>query len=491
VSNLLGRAKKALQSSTSGQSRPETSAKKRRLAVLGVGDVSAGSADWTVHSFPWSYGGETAVVADYDVALVNLLDTGLQESFIRRGLSGDVNGEVVFGLLRAAGQLLLAGGEIVVLGHPDFHVKTQSGLGAGFARHWSSMPHWTGMVLEWDENAGDKVERAVGQEASDPASRFFSYLQLVRRYDYSLLSATVSEDFLNSLGPVPAVGTAGAVERSLRLETRPLAKTRRGGAIASEHRVRVFTRPVARRQEGWTGRQGGTVWLLPGCEMTPRETVAYVLREAYGVHIALPAPPWLANIAAPGEAAIVTQLAAAQAELDAAASKLAALEAQRDGVRAVLGVVAAGEDELENRVRDLLGSLGAQVEPPIERNKEDGWISVEVAGKVLEGVLEIKSTRNPGFDEAGLRQLMDWVSRTESARKRPYKGIFIGNSAYARPPEERGDPFSSSFRATAQAHGFVAITVVTLLRELRRVVDEGADPAAFWSDLFERRGVRE
>jgi hypothetical protein len=47
----------------------------------------------------------------------------------------------------------------------------------------------------------------------------------------------------------------------------------------------------------------------------------------------------------------------------------------------------------------------------------------------------------------------------------------------------------SSFRRTCETHGFVALTAATLLRELGRVVDEGADPATFWKELFETRGV--
>ena len=99
--------------------------------------------------------------------------------------------------------------------------------------------------------------------------------------------------------------------------------------------------------------------------------------------------------------------------------------------------------------------------------------------------------RNDQFNEEGLRQLADWKSRGVLQRDKQYKGIFIGNSAYARPPVERGDPFSSSFRRSAEGNGLVALTTTTLLRELGRVVDEGADPADFWRRLFDTRGVLE
>jgi len=184
-------------------------------------------------------------------------------------------------------------------------------------------------------------------------------------------------------------------------------------------------------------------------------------------------------------------LEAAQVALDAAQAKVSAAEAEREQLRDVLAVLTARDEDLHQRVRDLLRRLGADVEDPVELNKEDGWVRVELVGRTLHGVLEIKSTRNKTFDESGLRQLLEWVGRSDRDRKRTHKGIFIGNSAYARPPAERGDPFSSSFRQSAEANGLVALTTSTLLREFGRVVDEGADPADFWRRLFDTRGVLE
>ncbi len=468
--------------------------------MLGVDDVNASSTEWVAHSFPWSYGGQSSVVADYDVAVVNLLDGGLQELGLR-GLSPDIDGDVVLDLLRAVGRLVFSGGEVVVLGHPDFHVKAHGLPGRG--TYWSTLPYWTGMDLQWDERAGDQIEilvregqpepgrfgrppRPIRSAGPDPAVRFLPYLRELRRYDYSLLNARASKEAEHLAGPPP-----GPIERALRSDTRYLAQNRHGGGVATDHLLEVATRAVDRRNDGWVVRATGRVVLLPGIAMSPRETVVFLLREAYGVHVPQKAPPWLAEIKAPGEAPLAANLQAAQAALDAASSQVAATEAERNQARDVLKILTARDDELEERVRDVLRRLGAHVEEPVETNKEDGWIHVDVPGQVLEGVLEIKSTQNETFDEGGLRQLMEWVARTQRARGRLYKGIFVGNSAYARPPSERGDPFSSSFRMSAEANGFAAVTAATLLRQLRRVVDDGADSAAFWKALFGTRGVFE
>ena len=483
----------------SDEQQPGEPPKKRRIAVLGISDVTASAAEWVVHAFPWSYQGQTTVVADYDVAVVNLLDTSPQEGFIARGLPPDVNGNVVLGLLAAAGRLVLSGGELVVLGRPDVHVKA-SGQGLP-GRHWSTLPYWTGVDLVWDERAGDQIEIVVHEDRPEPgrfgrparplrsagadqAIRFLPYLRELKRYDYGLIDAGASKDAEQLLGPPP-----GPIERAFRADTRYLAQNRHGGGIATETLIEVATRPVARRQQGWTVQHYGRVVFLPSAGLPPLESVALILREAYGVHIALPSPPWLAQLRAPGEDRLRASLEAAQAESDAARAKLAAAEAERDQVREILGVLTTRDEDLEQRVRDLLRQLGADVEDPVELNKEDGWVRIELAGETLHGVLEIKSTRNATFDESGLRQLLEWVARSDRDRKRRHKGIFIGNNAYAQPPDERDDPFSSSFRQSAEANGFVAVTTATLLRELGRVVDEGADPADFWRRLFDTRGV--
>ena len=148
----LFRRKKAPPETPAGQ--PASSPGPReRIAVLGLAGMTASSDAWSVHSFPWSSRGETSVVADYDVALVNLLDTGPQESFIARGLPEEVDGNVVLDLLRAAGQILFVGGEVVVLGHPDFHVMAQSSSGLPRGGHWDDAPRLTNLTLDWNEHA--------------------------------------------------------------------------------------------------------------------------------------------------------------------------------------------------------------------------------------------------------------------------------------------------------------------------------------------------
>ncbi|MGH7616008.1 MAG: hypothetical protein ACREPM_02145 [Gemmatimonadaceae bacterium] len=172
------------------------------------------------------------------------------------------------------------------------------------------------------------------------------------------------------------------------------------------------------------------------------------------------------------------------------AAQVSSAEEERASNRRVLQVLSTGDTALEEGVRDLLRRLGAHVIDPTEGNKEDGWITVVLPDGSCSGVLEIKSTQRPTFDESGLKQLAQWKERGRAAGN-AYKGIFIGNSAYGSPPEERPNPFGDGFRKTASAADVVALTTATLLEEFRRVTDERMEALVFWRALFNTRGVYE
>jgi hypothetical protein len=450
---------------------PSTSpARKQRIALLGVDGIDSRSGDTEVRSFPWTYSGEASVVADYDVAIVDLSNAAPQDSITRYALPQGDNGRLILDLLDAAQRLMLAGGDVVVIGRPDTMVWAQSyGLGGV---HWTQS-FWTGIDYQWDENAGDHIEGIASE------SEFTPLLSRITRYDYSLRLAEFP-----SVPPVDHYAGYGPPRREpvprRHLDTIPLAWTKHNTLVASQHRI-VYDSEVP-------ARQPGRVTVLPAFGADGRRLVESILRDVYAVSIPSAEAPWLEAIRAPGEGSIVSELESLQSRAADIAGAIREAGERRATVRRVLRALSEGDTALEDVVRDLLRALGAHVVDPIEPNKEDGWVTVELPGGLREGVLEIKSTQRTTFDEGGLKQLAQWKERGR-ARGKHYKGIFIGNSAYALPPHERQDPFGSGFRKTASDADVVALTTETLIEELRRVVDRGADPLGFWHRLFETRGV--
>ncbi len=105
----------------------------------------------------------------------------------------------------------------------------------------------------------------------------------------------------------------------------------------------------------------------------------------------------------------------------------------------------------------LFRVIGAHVKVLEEKNKEDGWIIVEVGNTTYEGVLEIKSTKTDTFNERGRTKLLGWIDRGRTLQEKNYKGIFIGNSAVNRPKDERPLAFSGSWIKAAELSGICAL----------------------------------
>jgi hypothetical protein len=440
--------------------------------LLGVNNVNANSEDYEVRSFSWTYKGEASVVADYDIAIVDLSTAGPQDNIARCALPPDDNGRTILDLLDAAHRLMIAGGDIVVIGRPDTMVWAESrGYLAG--THWT-MSGWTGITYQWDEYAGDHVDGV------DENSDFAPYLRQLSEYAYALRASELSA----LPPPDPEYLGYGIPQRrrspALRLHTRGLAWTKHGTLIASEHRI-VYETDAPQKQPG-------RVVVLPAARERGRDLVASILREVYGVAVASPDAPWLNDLCAPGETPIRDRIEGLRSKIETIEAEIRAADEERVANRRMLRLLSEGDSALEELVRDALRILGAHVIEPLELNKEDGWISVLLPDGIREGVLEIKSTRRATFDEGGLKQLAQWKERGR-AKGKHYKGIFIGNSSYALPPAERPDPFSSSFLRSASESDVVALTTQTLLGELRRVVDGGADPLDFWRRVFATRGV--
>jgi hypothetical protein len=162
---------------------------------------------------------------------------------------------------------------------------------------------------------------------------------------------------------------------------------------------------------------------------------------------------------------------------------------ERDDTRKPLKLLCESGGALEQVVWSVLEVLGAEVERPEERNKEDGWITVQIAGETLEGVLEVKSTDRPHFTVGGLRQLYEWIERGIMFWQKRYTGIFVGNSSIKEPPRDRPWPFNVNWVKDAELRNFAAIRsedlhVIYLLDRTDRLNRD-----EFWQQLFSTRGI--
>ena len=152
----------------------------------------------------------------------------------------------------------------------------------------------------------------------------------------------------------------------------------------------------------------GPITFLPEINKNVDETLLIILRDLCGVESELPEPKWIQQYHAPGQSGIDSQIKTLREAIKCQCTQLEQLNKKRTQKRDCLKLLYEREFALEPIVRDILRLLGADVEDPVEKNKEDGWLIVSVDGLVLESVLEIKSTRSEQFDEGGRKQLIDW-----------------------------------------------------------------------------------
>lgn len=448
-----------------------------RVAVIGLEGVDVRLGNSSLAYFPWDTTENESSVGDCDAAIVNLLGFMPQDG-IRRGLPKTVDGNHALELLRGVTRLILGGGEVIVLGHPDVHVWARSDF--GFA--WTTLPYWTGLQLTWETEPGNRV--TINGEY--PA--YTKYLERIDRFTEAVLSAEVAEDFTREVQLRPRTGPP--IEIAAWVESAPLAKTRLGSMVASIHQIVQKTRqPKSGR--GWIIDRNARVVLLPDVGLPPTEAVSLLLRDAFGLMLPSPNAEWLGALVAPGESDILAELGAVRTKIAALESHVATLEMRRADIRRPLAALAQGEGDLEKSVHEILRRLGAEIHSSDENNKEDGRVRIEMSDCTLLGILEIKSTQRITFDERGLKQLIQWRELAKKRHGVELKGIFVGNSSYHLAPHERPDPFGVGFRRTAAEHDLAVITASTLLNRLQAIEDRTTGREEFWKKLFATRGVFE
>ena len=232
----------------------------------------------------------------------------------------------------------------------------------------------------------------------------------------------------------------------------------------------------------------GQLFFLPRIPLPEDETIQLVL-SCLGIDSELPEPEWLEGFDAPGQEEFDNEIDRIESQFGTLKKQLATAHEKRTKCRECLKLLYEKEYALEPVVRDVLRGLGADVEDPKEKGKEDGWLVVKVGDKTYEGVLEIKSTRRDQFSEDGRKQLLEWIDRGRAQRRKKYKGIFVGNSAVEKPIHDRPDAFSDNWKSAAELSEICALKTehlyaIYVLKKIGKInMDE------IWTTIFESNGV--
>ncbi len=456
--------------------------RRRKVVLIGAKGYERADDSLCVDCLPWTNIRKLQNIRDYDVVILNLLSLTSKQS------REEVDWAAFVTLLdfHSTMDILMNGGMIIVIGDPRFPItatpsdpkakkeklKEKEGVDAAQA-----FLAWTGVKFAWDSEPGDTVLFADDYDHR----RYADYIGKLKKWEYSLAGCRLDDDIVASRFNLTYLREHGS---EFHLEEDDFCCNRYKHALA----VRLHYQ-YRDRQYKTVHRSFGPVVLLPKVNLSEDETLQLVLTSICGIETNLPEPEWLSEFVAPGQKAVDDDITRIRSEIKNMVESLQQAEGEKSECRKCLKLLYEREFALEPVVRDILRGFGAHVEDPTVKNKEDGWLVVEVAGTTLEGVLEIKSTKADTFSEDGRKQLLDWIDRGRTLRDKNYKGIFIGNSAVDKPWKERPWAFPDNWVKAATLSGICALKtedlyVVHLLKSKGLVDLDG-----FWQEVFQTNGV--
>jgi len=455
--------------------------RNQKVVLVGAKGFQRTTEGVQVNCFLWSQIGKIKNIRDYDTVILDLISLSTSES------RQSVDWKKFSGLLdfHNTADILMNGGMIIVVGDPRFSIdpekKDKDAKKTRKAGEQKSRPflEWTGVDFDWDSEPGD----TVGFQDDYDHRRFTDYVANLVKWEYSLAQFRLNED---TIGQHFNLAYIRNKECEIHLKKDFFCYNRYKNALAFLLRLQYceYIRRSRRVLESY-----GPLIFLPAITLPEDDTFQLILSSICGIETDLPEPEWLREFRAPGQKTIDEEITRIEAQLQNTFESLSEAQHAREESRKCLKLLYEREYALEPVARDILRGLGAHVEDPAEKNKEDGWIVVKVTDTTYEGVLEIKSTRSDQFGEDGRKQLLDWIDRGRTLRGKNYKGIFIGNSAVDKPMKERSWAFSDSWTKAAELSGICAMKTENLYAIYLLKSRGEIDLDSFWKELFETSGI--
>ena len=427
----------------------ETS-KERRILVLG-------SAPHTrlVKAYEWDKLPADLNVADFDTVIMDFVP------FANLEFAKGVNIDTMPSWQQFARHVFSADSEVIVIGSPAFQ------LGSNPFR----LPTWWLPV-----DLGFSYEK--GTEIRNVDEQFSFYFNLVREWSFYLEGiADEHSDFLQMYLNLGAPG-----RYSIQPQIVPIAETRFGRAIG--FRLAVVAYAKSNNRVGSLSTH--ILWLPATTEVSSHEAVDLILREMYGLRFEKEPPNWVAEYSLPSEYPIeqvvsekeiaITKLVS---ELDEARSQLK----RASRFRKLL--YEQGEDVLEPVVRDALRELGATVEDPKKKGREDGRVTDPMNRN---GMLEVKG-RSGDLRLSDVRELDNWVRDAMANEGWHSKGILVANLQCDTEPSRRKDLFPKNCLEAARVFGVSILTTSQLFCALVDDQKKELDRKRFWETVFTSVGL--
>lgn len=445
--------------------RTQYMSQKYKIIIIGKKSKQENLNDVVIEYYEWKELKQIKNISDYHTVIINLLS--LKE------LKEEINGNIFFKIFNIFTMIDIVkhDGEIIIVGNPDFNIMHEK----------DSKPFlsWTGIDFVWEKSPGDTI--IFDNPYPRDYDNYKNYISHFKKWSYSLTAHRIKREELMEYFSKEFFSRNNY---KLNTQIEKFCYNRYKNGLAFIIRLGIF------KEDGYGGPSlFGPIIFLPEINKNEDETIEIILNDICGIEYQMPEPEWAEEYIAPGQEAIDRKINETSSKINVLSKELKKDEAKKVDVRQCVKLLYEKDHELEPIVRDILSYLGANVEEPTEQNKEDGWVYITIREEEYSGVLEIKHTKSDTFGEEGRKQLLDWVDRGRTLRRVNHKGIFIGNSAISKPPQERPYAFNEGWERNAKLSRICAIKTEDLYVIYSLHKKNQLNVEKFWDTLFNTDGI--
>src|SRR5258706_5388902 len=379
------------------------SPRHRRILVLGSTNHTK-----LVTAYAWNNLPANLNVSDFDTIILNF--TPFQDKDFAKG----INIDLIPNWQQFSRHLISDESEIIVIGSANFAM----GRNPFMPSTW-----WLPVELNFVYEPGVDIRNID--------SSFAFYFDFVHSWSFHLANlrekfADFTRQYLQVIAP-----TADMISPVIT----NLAETRFSSPIGFRLQFQFFEKVHDYSDNHKLIKDSGFVYWLPApTEIDTAEAIDYILRQRYAIQFEKIPPEWIGKFQLPSQLPIL-------AEIQEKESRISELEMQLVMERQKLIKASQflkllyeqGEDVLEPVVRDALRELGASVEDPKVKGREDGRLVDSFAHNFT---LEVKG-RSGELKLSDVRELDQWVRDAIANENWHSKGLLIANLQLEQEPRTR------------------------------------------------------
>jgi hypothetical protein len=432
---------------------------ERRILVLGSTPHTR-----SVKAYEWDNLPKDLNVADYDVVI---MDFG---PFMNKDFAAGLNLDLI-PKQNAFGRLLFStGSEVIAVGSPDFRIGSNPYL---FSHWW--MPAQPRFTFE----NGEAIK-----EVDDGYKEYFSN---IKSWSYYLdgFEEIPPLFYSNYLQAVPGANY-------IQIAYKSLAQTRFGRAIAFYCRFKalkvtdqlpLYERSHVTRQE--LNESGNVIWLPQPTEISTYEAIDLLLRQRYGLLFETQAPEWVAGFELPAEKPYIEAIQDKRSQINQLTAEIGSIEKSLGCVSRYRKLLyEQGQDALEPVVRDALRELGAEVQDPQTKGREDGRL-IDPQGR--QAILEIKG-RAGTLRAQDLRELDNWVRDAIAYDDWAGKGILVANLQCDLAPKERKNTIPANCVQLSRNYNISILSTTQIFHALAEYQGGKLNLNEFWNQILTANG---